>query len=495
MMKRFALSTTGAFAAMTALLFPVLLGIAGLAIELGFWYTVKRAMQGAADSAVYEAALTYINGGQTVYVAHGQAVAGQNGWQDGVGGVSVAVNKPPQAGIHAGDKNAIEVLISRPQTPFMAWAVGYTQQTTIAAHAVVLLTPKPGNDCVLALNNGAGAITFNGNGKNGSSKITASNCGVASDGSISFSGNSVQLTAQSVSVGTSSFTGCPGSQCVITSNPAQVTTGTTIPDPYDGRSFTTPPATPATPKPCPALNAANTKIFCGGTIDGSINGGKLGFPSDTQFVGALGVTGGTTTFGGDSAGNCSASPSVLYFIGGLNVSGRATVKLCPGIYYIEGGTFSVQGANPTVTGTGGITIILTADPSAATPSYATANVAGNGTVTLTAPSGDTTVTLPNGTSAVEKTAGLVFFQDPKAPLSSTTGISFSGNGTTTLTGAIYSPTETVTIAGNGISGNATTCTQVVSQFVVVSGNGSFANGCVGDGTASFGSGSTAQLVE
>jgi hypothetical protein len=110
------------------------------------------------------------------------------------------------------------------------------------------------------------------------------------------------------------------------------------------------------------------------------------------------------------------------------VSGQATVKLCPGIYYIEGGAFSVQGASPTVTGTGGVTIILTADPSAATPSYATANVAGNGTVTLTAPSGDTTVTLPNGSSAVEKTAGLVFFQDPKAPLSSTTGISFSGNG-------------------------------------------------------------------
>jgi Flp pilus assembly protein TadG len=496
MMKHFALSTSGAFAAMTALLFPVLLGVAGLGIELGFWYTVKRAMQGAADSAVYEAALTYIApGGQAVYVAHAQAVAGQNGWQDGVGGVTVAVNKPPQAGNHAGNNNAIEVLISRAQTPFMAWAVGYTQQATVAAHAVVLLTPKPGNDCVLALNTGAGAITFNGNGKNGSSKITASNCGVASDGSISFSGNSVQLTAKSVSVGTNSFNACPGSQCVITSSPAQVSTGTTIADPYASRSFTTPPATPGAPKPCPVFNAPNTKIFCGGTIDGSVNGGKLGFASDTQFVGALSVSGGTTTFGGDSAGNCSASPNVLYFIGGLNVSGQATVKLCPGIIYIEGGTFSVQGANPTVTGTGGVTIILTANPSAASPSYATADVAGNGTVTLTAPSGDTTITLPDGSSAIEKTAGLVFFQDPKAPTSSTTGISFSGNGTTTLTGAIYSPTETVTIAGNGISGNATTCTQVVSQFVVVSGNGSFQNGCVGDGTANFGSGNTAQLVE
>ena len=53
----------------------------------------------------------------------------------------------------------------------------------------------------------------------------------------------------------------------------------------------------------------------------------------------------------------------------------------------------------------------------------------------------------------------------------------------------------MSIAGNGISGDATTCTQVVSQFVVISGNGSFQNGCVGDGTASFGGGSTAQLVE
>jgi len=36
MMKPFAHSISGAFVAMTALLFPVLLGIAGLAIELGF---------------------------------------------------------------------------------------------------------------------------------------------------------------------------------------------------------------------------------------------------------------------------------------------------------------------------------------------------------------------------------------------------------------------------------------------------------------------------
>lgn len=494
MMNRFAQSTAGSVATMTALLFPVFLGVAGLALEIGFWQVVKRAMQGAADAAVYEAALTYINDGQAIYVAHAQAVAGQNGWKNGVGGVSVDVNKPPQNGSHAGNNNAIEVLISRAQAPFLAWAVGYTQQTTIAAHSVVLLTPTPGNDCVLALNSGAGAISFNGNGKSGNPKLNASNCGVASDGSINFTGNSVQMTAQSVSVGATS-TECPGSQCVITSNPAQVKTSTTVADPYSGRSFTTPPPTPATPKPCPALNAPNTKIFCGGTIDGSLSGGKLGFASDTQFVGALSVSGGTTTFGGDAAGNCPASPSVLYFIGGLNVSGQATVKLCPGIIYIEGGTFSVQGANPTVTGTGGVTIILTADPSAATPSYATANVAGNGTITLTAPSGDTTITLPKGTSTVEKTAGLVFFQDPKAPTSSTTGISFGGNGTTTLTGAIYSPTETVTIAGNGISGNATTCTQVVSQFVVISGNGDFQNGCTGDGTANFGGGNTAQLVE
>lgn len=496
MLKRFTRSRSGAVATMTALIFPVLLGVAGLGIELGFWYTVKRSMQGAADGAAYEAALTFLNGGDTVYVAHGQAVAGQNGWQNGVGGVTVAVNKPPLNGSHAGNDNAIEVFISRPQSPFIAWIVGYSSQTTVAAHAVVLLSPNNGNDCVLALNSGPGAISFNGNGNgNNGPKLSAANCGVASDGGINFTGNSVQMTAQSVAVSAGSV-GCPGSQCVITSNPAQVTTRTATPDPYSGRSFTTPPPTPATPSPCPAFTAANTKIFCGGAPSGPLN-----FVSDTQFVGAFTVSGGTVTFGTASTTSptCPATPSVVYFIGGLSVTGQGKAIFCPGIYYIEGGTFSVQGANPIVTGPGGaaavVTIILTTDPSAATPSYATANVAGNGTVTLTAPSTSTTITLPNGTQAVENTAGLVFFQDPKAPLSSTQGISFAGNGTTTLTGAIYSPTETVTIAGNGISGNATTCTQVVSQFVVVSGNGSFSNGCVGDGTNNFGSGGTASLVE
>ena len=78
MLTRFARSATGAFATMTVLLFPVLIGFAGLGIELGFWYTVKRSMQGAADGAAYEAALTFLNGGDAAaFRSTSSALAGR----------------------------------------------------------------------------------------------------------------------------------------------------------------------------------------------------------------------------------------------------------------------------------------------------------------------------------------------------------------------------------------------------------------------------------
>jgi hypothetical protein len=519
MLKRFARSSTGAVAAMTALLFPILLGVAGLGVELGFWYTVKRSMQGAADSAVYEAALTFLNGGIPVYQAHGKAVAAQNGWQDGAEGVSVEVNNPPIAGAYAGDPAAIEVFILRPQLPFMAWAVGYTQQTTIAAHAVMKLTGNPGNDCILALNTASNALSFSGNGT-----LSAPNCGVASNGSITFNGINSQLTAQTIAVGSNVPPPCPSvspsTQCVVTSGPTGVNTRTATVDPYGDRAFTAPPCTPVVaacyspPVTCnPNVGQGDNPagVYCPtSAISGGNGKGAKGIfiASDSFFSGAVSVSGGTVTFGGLStgAGGCPATPSVVYFDGGLSIQGQAKVTFCPGIYYIEGGSFSVTGNNTvTVTGTN-VTFILTKSPLTAGP-YATADIAGQGTVTLSAPTGSTTINLPTppdpaNSTATENTAGIVLFQDQNAPLETAAGagISVGGNGTISVDGAIYSPTETVHIAGNGITGNTTTCTQIIAQFIAVAGNGaSLQDGCTagshGNGTGSFGSGGTAALVE
>jgi Flp pilus assembly protein TadG len=555
MIMRFFGCTRGGIAAMTALIAPVLIGVSGLGVELGYWYAVRHSMQGAADAGVIEAALSYKNGNTGGFSSSAKAVTAQNGWLDGSGGtgqvISVAVNTPPVNGIYASNNflnKAFEVVISRPEKSMFAWAVGYSASPNITVHAVALINSQS-NGCILALSTSPSALTVTGNGN-----LQASNCGVDSDGSIAVNGAPARLNAGSVTVGASSVP-CPSPpNCTVSGS---VTTNTPVSDPYAGRDFTTPPSTlvtsltrsltiatgttaiphgftalnsvtvagatgaayngtftiatvpdtthftyaivgtPASPDPGTTVTACETAtgatfypaaIYCGGSA------GPASYASDTVFSGAVNLSNGTTTFGAsNAAGTCPASPSVVYFEGGLQIAGgNTTVNFCPGVYYIEGGSLSVTGNTVNLNGTG-VTIILTTLPWG-TPSYATATVAGKGTVTLSAPKSNVSITLPDGSSATEQVSGLVFFMDRNAP--SSTAITIGGNGSTiNLTGVIYAPTGNVKIAGNGVSGQNTTCTQLVANTINVNGNGTFQNGCTGDGTGNIGGGNTVTMAE
>jgi Flp pilus assembly protein TadG len=56
---RFWRDRTGAVAVAVAVLLPVLIGFAGLGIEVGLWFAVQRQNQSAADAAAISAALEY----------------------------------------------------------------------------------------------------------------------------------------------------------------------------------------------------------------------------------------------------------------------------------------------------------------------------------------------------------------------------------------------------------------------------------------------------
>ena len=562
MIMRFTRCTRGGIAAMTALIGTVLIGVSGLGVELGYWQAVKHSMQGAADAGVIEAAVSYLNGNTGGYVTSAKAVTAQNGWQDATGGVSVAVNTPPVNGIFTSASyrnSAFEVVISRSQRPFFAWAVGYSASTNIVAHAVALISGN-GNGCVLALSTSSGALTLNGGG-NTSPNLNASNCGVDSNSStnppITFNGSHTLMDAGSVTVGSSSVA-CPSANCNVSGS---VTENTSTPDPYAGHDFTTPPSTlftsltssgttataktaipngftvgsqvtvagatgtgyngnfvipaggiidstdfkytmsapAASPDPGTTITACETPpggaTFYAAAIYCGAGAGPSSYASDTVFSGTVSISNGTTWFGASSAGACPASASVVYFEGGLQLAGNnVNVHFCPGVYYMEGGSFQVTGNTVNVFGTG-VTIILTTLPWG-TASYATATIAGQGTITLSAPTSNVTVTVPGGGTAIEDVSGIVFFMDRNAPVSSTTSMTIGGNGNTVnLTGAVYSPTENVKIAGNGISGNNTTCTQVVAQTIDISGNGTFQSGCAGDGTSNIGGTTKVTMAE
>lgn len=152
------------------------------------------------------------------------------------------------------------------------------------------------------------------------------------------------------------------------------------------------------------------------------------------------------------------------YCNGLTVNAGATLTLNPGIYYIDQGSFSVNGG-ATVTGTG-VTLIFTSSTGS---NWATATINGNATVNLTAPIGG-------------PTAGIVVFGDRQIPTG--TAFKFNGGSSQYLGGAIYVPTGAISYAGGSTS--STNCTKIIGNTVEFTGSSDLAINCSGLPTKSFG---------
>jgi len=267
--------SSGAVAAMTALVVPVLLGFTSLGVEVGHWYLGLRQMQGAADAAAISAAAQYIadypiNPNSLTYETVGVSYASLNGFTIPTANVCLV----PASG--SDNCGTVRSLDSRPIvcTHGPCIVVEITQNTANwlttrmsleprAAGQIVQAIPTPtlkaraivraislttsetnnGTDCILALANDPAAVLVHGNGD------LEANCGIAIDGGrdqndsgtavggITFNGS---LSAVHISnlVVSSSSTNCPGAHC-FRYNPAtsalpaaNVFTNTATPDPY-----------------------------------------------------------------------------------------------------------------------------------------------------------------------------------------------------------------------------------------------------------------------
>lgn len=151
------------------------------------------------------------------------------------------------------------------------------------------------------------------------------------------------------------------------------------------------------------------------------------------------------------------------YCGGIGVNAGATLTLEPGIYYLDGGSLSVNGGG-TLTGSG-VTLVFTSKNK---NGFATASINGNATVNLTAPK-------------TGPTAGIVVFGDRNIPTNSS--FKFNGGSTQYLGGAIYIPTGAVDFAGG--AGTSTSCTQLIANSVKFSGNSALALNCSNYGTRPF----------
>ena len=152
------------------------------------------------------------------------------------------------------------------------------------------------------------------------------------------------------------------------------------------------------------------------------------------------------------------------YCNGLTVNAGATLTLNPGIYYIDQGSFSVNGG-ATVTGSG-VTLVFTSSTGS---NWATATINGNATVNLTAPIGG-------------PTAGIVVFGDRQIPTG--TAFKFNGGSNQYFGGAVYVPTGAISYAGGSTS--STSCTKIIGNTVEFTGNSSITINCSSFPTKSFG---------
>ena len=376
----------------TALAAVVLVGFAGLAVDMGILRYQRRVQQSAADAAAIAGATDLPSN----YRAGAVNAAAANGFTDNtaggdcgvppanlaVGSVNVGVCAPPIAGPHAGEQGYVEAYVSAGQPTFFMRILGVNKKT-ITARSVASNNSTGTNGapygCMYAI--GSPGNPVQGMTLQGASIVLAPSCGIVDNGDYTSSG---AITASSFGVsganngGEGSVT-CTGgaSTCPSFNSPAAA----------DPLAAYTPPCSP-----------------CSGGTDISINGGG-------NFSGAgVGYAGGTY----------SVSPGTYDAIT-ISATGGENVVFSSGSYVINGaGGLSVTG-NANISGN---------DVSFYFTGPATINITGTPTLNLSAP-------------ASGQYAGMLMWQ----ALADTANPSLSA-ATGSLNGILYFPSDKLSFAAN-----------------------------------------------
>jgi sterol desaturase/sphingolipid hydroxylase (fatty acid hydroxylase superfamily) len=477
----------GAALALTAISLAVLLGFAGLGVETGLWYTIKRHDQNAADFAALSGAMELAAGQSYSDIC---AVASRDAQRNGfplaagwscpaqsptqqsqctnLASGQMCVNWPPLFPSYSGDplvgdKAAVEVILAQQQNTFFAGLAFCNNCTplrsvTIDTRAVATTRLLNGGNaiaCALALTTTGTGLDVSGGGN-----VTMPNCGLASDStgakSINIQGSSTSLTASYIdAAGGENTNGNP------TINVQTVLT------------YTAPVADPFTCSP--------PKLGCIGSITWPSVSGK----EDTSSR-----TGGTT---------CT-NPQVLTpgtYSGPMNFTSGCTL-LCPGVYVVDGednssdGAFEASGNSTTVQmGTAGTTYTNNAGKNITCPTTTMANGNPMDGVTIIASSkGSTTqgggfdftagatVTLsaPNSSPATGIPAAVLFAQDPSHADTKPNGNGKEADSTiqsgtnVTFTGIMYTPKTNATLQANTHS----SCFIIIALTVTLNGGAQMA---------------------
>jgi Flp pilus assembly protein TadG len=445
-LARFWRDQGGVVAVAVAILLPVLIGFAGLGIEVGMWFWVQRQNQSAADAAAISAALEYAAQIEqpgittsptsaaattanynlfstsapntlTVYSCYGFTVGGSCNTSSSNGTLP----------------NAVQVVLTQPLNTTFAKLVtaiwGPTVNTVNVTTTAIAAFPSSGTACLLALDSAAANAVLIDNGT-----LQNPNCWVASNSTLgsALNCNSCTITGPTTVAGgdtvsnNGQFNGSPNR-----------TYASAIADPY------------AATLTHAFLTAGMPKMPCSSTVSGPP--GALTY-SYSGICKILNILPGSTVI---------LSPGTQ-IVSGLSASG--TIILSPGPYWVTDGSLMLagaltcQGCSP---GSQGVTIIFT-----------TMQGSG-GTIGTLSPTGDLTITL-NAPGAGRTYAGLLMVQDTVVPPTAGNPI---GSPSATLSGLIYFPNANLSFVGN-IRTDASNCLVAVAKRLSLMGNVDLkASGC------------------
>ena len=484
-MARFLRNEEGSIIVYLTLAFPVLIGIAALASEGGYWLYQKRMLQSAADNAAYSAAAAYAANSASDITAQARAItANDYNLVNGVNNVTVAVNRPPSGSCntatsnYTGNDHAIEVIVTNPQPPRLS-GMWLSNNVNICGRGVALVPTK--GDCILALGSTGAAISSIG--KINNLAITMTDCGIFSD---STSSNSISLTGNNDTINAYSV-GTAGGISISGNSKSQISNATTgnppVADPYASDaasswlSTQTPAANPSSPNaPTVTSPTSNSSVVCTGTSPVTLSAGKLvGNPATKPC--SL------------SGGIWNLSSGTNYFPNGLSVAKNTTLNIPAGaIINIQAGGFSNSGTVQFASGPYSINIQAGGYTNSGTVKF---GVTGDYDISVGAggwaDSGTTTYGNGNYTFAIAGSwslTGTTNFGSGNYNVSITSGDLTTG-GTTTFGSGNYTFSITST-TGVGWTSSGTTFGSGNYNFKITGGNWTIGSGTVfGNGNYTF----------
>ncbi len=419
----------GNVAVIAAVSLIAILGAVALSLDGGQQLDKRRHIQAAADASALAAVselyanwwLTTPRGADTVD-EHAESlaysVAAKNGYVDGVNGCTVDVNIPPDNGPFAGQAHHAEVIITVSQPRYFS-KVFTTANVEIGARAVARGKRSRINNGIIVLDpDDKDAFGAGGN------------------------------ATVSIKSGAAVLVNSADSEAVI----ANGTGGSiTVTDYYSSNQG--------------SINVVGVDGYTinSGTINATFNSGVEATPDPLRFLPPPDPSGlplrSSKKISHSSAQSLTLQPGL--YRGGISITGKGNVFLQPGIYYMDGGGFSV-GAQGTLTG---YEVMIFNAPKANSDSI---SLTGSGAITLTSPTAG-------------PYQGIVLYQQrdsayqPTVSVTGSSPIDYNGDGTIdnkmNISGTFYAPSAELSVTGNG--SNDVIGSQYISNTLKLGGNGSF----------------------